>query len=222
MDLEERMKAYERVYHLFLPIRMPVIIRVDGRAFHTFTRRFERPFDWRFANGMDIVAERLFSEVQNARFCYIQSDEVSVLLVDYNRFDSQQWFGGELLKMASISASIASSAMTLHFSCEVSFDSRVFPIPEKDVCNYFLWRQRDATRNSIQMVARKYYSHKELDRKNNDEQQEMIFRAGDNWNDYPAYFKRGRGYDGGGILKELPIFSQDVGFLDKYLHIEEE
>ena len=222
MDLETRMKMYERSGIVYLPIRVPVILRVDGRAFHAFTRRFERPFDRCFAKGIDLVAERLLREVQNARFCYMQSDEVSVLLVDFNKFDSQQWFGGEVNKMVSISAGIASAVATKYFDEEVQFDSRVFVGPERDVLNYFIWRQRDATRNSIQMVARKHYSHKETMNKNLDELQEMIFQAGDNWNDYSAYFKRGRGCDVTGLDVSVPIFTQEMGYLEKYLAIEDE
>jgi len=222
MDLKKRMESYERNTTSFLPIRIPVIIRVDGRAFHTFTRKFEKPFDLTFAEGIDYVAACLFREIQNARFCYMQSDEVSVLLIDYNKFDSQQWFGGEYSKMISISASIAAAAATHKFNTELSFDSRIFPIPERDVLNYFIWRQRDATRNSIQMVARKHCSHKECHKKNLDELQELIFLNEDNWNNYSNYFKRGRVFDKDGLNVNIPIFTQDISFLEKYLIIEEE
>jgi tRNA(His) 5'-end guanylyltransferase len=222
MDLEYRMKAYEAATEMVLPLRAPVILRVDGRAFHTLTRGLDTPFDAEFAAAIDAVAGELMREVQNARCAYIQSDEVSVLLVDYNRFDSQQWFGGNIQKMTSISAGIASVAFTAEFGKKGVFDSRVFMVPERDIKNYFIWRQRDATRNSIQMVSRKYYSHKEVFMKNLAELQEMIFKAGDNWNNYQPYWKRGRMYDNEGIISSIPVFTQEPEYLDRFLEIEEE
>jgi len=221
MDMKNRMEAYEGAFQGVLPIRMPVVIRVDGRAFHTLLRKAKRPFDDGFKTAMDWVALVLMEEIQNARFAYTQSDEVSVLLVDYTRFESEQWFGGNIQKMVSISASVASVAFGGWWEQGV-FDSRVIPIPERDIVNYFIWRQRDWERNSIQMVARTFYSHGELLGKNCDEQQEMIFQKGVNWNDYPTHWKRGRVVTKGSVDEEIPIFSRDREYIGKFLRIEED
>jgi hypothetical protein len=73
-----------------------------------------------------------------------------------------------------------------------AFDARVFPLPEFEVCNYFIWRQQDWTRNSVQMMARSLFSHKECHKKNNSQLQEMIHQAGKNWNDLDIHLKRGQ------------------------------
>jgi len=222
MDLDSRMKTLEGVWDFVLPIRMPVVIRIDGKAFHSFTRNLERPFDQSLAEALDKTAIKLLLEIQNARFAYLQSDEISLLLIDYNRFNSQQWLGGRIQRMVSVSASIATAAFREHFGLEAYFDSRVFILPREEIINYFIWRQRDCVRNSIQMVAREYYSHKELHGIDNNMAQEMIFRAGDNWNDYPAYWKRGRIVSREGIDRDIPIFSRNQDYFEKFLIIEEE
>jgi tRNA(His) 5'-end guanylyltransferase len=215
------MKAYEVSYDFVLPIRCPAIIRIDGKAFHSFTKNLERPFDDRLAEALDAVAVDLLKEIQNSRFAYLQSDEISILLIDYNRFDSQQWLGGRLQRMVSISASIATEGFARHFGPNAHFDSRAFMLPREEIVNYFIWRQWDCVRNSIQMVARQYYSHKELISIDNDAAQEMIFQAGNNWDDYPAYWKRGRIISKEGIDKEIPIFSKCQNYFDKFLTIEQ-
>jgi len=222
MDIETRMKAYENAFNFILPIRCPVIIRIDGKAFHSFTRNLERPFDESLAEALDKTATKLLSEIQNARFAYLQSDEISLLLIDYNKFDSQQWLAGRVQRMASVSASVATAAFREYFGLEAYFDSRTFMLPREEIVNYFIWRQWDCVRNSIQMVARKYYSHKELHGIDNNMAQEMIFRAGDNWNDYPAYWKRGRIVSKDGIDRDIPTFSQNQDYFKKFLIIEEE
>lgn len=223
MNLASRMESYEDVSHeVYLIPRMPVIIRVDGKAFHTLLRKAKKPFDDEFAGWMDTVAIRLLEEIQNARFAYLQSDEVSLLLIDYNRFDTQQWFGGNREKVVSVSASIASAVLTLYYGRECYFDSRAFNLPEREVVNYFIWRQRDWERNSIQMVARCHYSHKQLDGKNKNEMQEMIFQKGTNWNDYATAWKRGRIITTDYIDGEIPIFSKNREYIEKFMEIEEE
>jgi len=221
MNIDDRMKAYEHVYRPFIMPRMPVIIRVDGKAFHTLTRTCERPFDKSLADAMDYAAMALVDEIQNARISYTQSDEISILLVDYNKFDSQQWFGGNINKMVSISACIASQAFSEKFGRKAYFDSRVFVLPEREVCNYFIWRQQDATRNSISMAAQSRFSHKQLHGVSTDQAQEMLFQDGINWNDYPTRFKRGGCSNGTEIDNEIPIFTQNRNYIEKHLEIEE-
>jgi len=222
MDLKERMEKYDLSFQYYLPHRIPAIVRIDGRAFHTLTKKMTKPFSQKFATCMDIIAMDLLAEIQNSRFAYLLSDEISLLLIDYNKFDSQQWFGGNLQKMVSVSAAIASASLSLWLKKRAEFDSRVFILPEREVVNYFIWRQRDCARNSIQMVARSLYSHKELEGKSNNKMQEMIFQKGINWNDYPVYWKRGRVVTKDGVDENIPVFSKDRKYIEKFMEIEEE
>lgn len=262
-SLGDRMKSYEDVFRLHLPIRMPVIIRIDGKAFHSYTKHCERPVDSRLVQVMNETAIELCEQVQGCRIAYVQSDEISLLVTNYQSVDSQSWFDNNLQKMASISAGIASATFTaksykiwdpnkdvvewsdhLPFSPErdirpAYFDSRIFVIPKEDVVNYFLWRQQDATRNSVQMLARSLYSHKECTNLNNSQLQELIFQKGINWNDCSTSQKRGRcivkKYTEKSALNpktqqyetalrsewivdnEIPIFSQDRNYINQYV-----
>jgi tRNA(His) 5'-end guanylyltransferase len=195
------MKQYEQPYQHVLPRRTYTIIRVDGRAFHTLLRGAEKPFDLGVMACMDYTTQMLCEEVQGARFAYVQSDEVSILLTDFDTVQTQAWFGGDLSKMVSISASVATWAFNgfapnadLTLSKYAEFDSRVFTIPDPvEVANYFLWRQRDATRNSILSAGQAYFSHAQLQNKSVGEVQEMLWAGHNvNWDAYPSEFKRGR------------------------------
>lgn len=188
------MKLYEAATRAVLPPRTYTIIRCDGRAFHTYLRGAEKPFDEQFAADMDHVAAVLCTEISGSVFAYTQSDEISVLAADFTSAGTQPWFGGVIQKMASVSASIATAAL-----CErrpgkpATFDARVFTIPATvDVANFFIWRQRDAVRNSISMAAQARFSHRQLQGVGSGGMQEMLFTAGINWNDYPDGLKRGR------------------------------
>lgn len=218
-SLGDRMKTYEGSYRISLPIRMPIIIRIDGKAFHTYTKGKKwdgtpagaplgNPVDAGLVECMNDTAIALCEEVQGVQLAYVQSDEISLLLNNYKTLDTQPWFDNNLQKMVSISAAIASVTFTQlswkvwgiidteeipqHITKEAYFDSRAFILPKEDVANYFLWRQQDATRNSVQMLARSLYSHKECTDKNNSELQELCFQKGVNWNDCPIPQKRGR------------------------------
>lgn len=209
-SLGDRMKAYEAATGTVLIPRMPTIIRVDGKAFHTFTRRINEENDPTSRYGpsekmhqvMMHTAEALCDEIQNAVLAYTQSDEISILLRDYDDLQTQQWFGGKVQKIVSVSASVAATAFNFFWEGQfgrlryvnelAQFDARVFQIPKEDVANYFIWRQKDATRNSVQFIARKHFSHKELHGKSNEQIQEMLWKEHDcNWNDYAAWKKRG-------------------------------
>lgn len=235
-SLGDRMKKYEKAFKYALPPRMPVIIRVDGRAFHTLTRGLETPFDNDFIFVMNDVAEALCEEIQGAQMAYVQSDEISILVHSYKRHESQGWFGNEIQKMVSVSAAVASAVFTANSERIwdrpriAQFDSRVFVLPEAEVCNYFIWRQQDFERNSVQMLARSIYSHKECDQKNNAELQEMCWQKGHNWNNQPTEFKRGRcvyRFSTGnryhwGLDTEIPQFKMDRDYIEQHLALEEE
>lgn len=224
-NLGQRMKHnYENAFRTYLPYRMPIIIRVDGRAFHTFTRDMERPFDVRFSVAMMKLSQYLLMNVGPARLTYSQSDEVSLLLHPYNKLTSEPWFGNEIQKIVSSTAALASAWFTWYYNKLAHFDARVFVLPESEVCNYFIWRQQDATRNSVQMAAQTQYSHKELLGKNNSELQEMLFRRGINWNDYESAFRRGfcvyRNDVGHMVDIDIPIFTQNRDYIERHLAIE--
>lgn len=266
--LGDRMKDYENVPRISLTKKMPVIIRLDGKAFHSFTRGMKRPFDPVLIETMQRTAQFLCENVMNCKLAYTQSDEISLLLIDYEKNESQQWFQNSLQKMVSVAASMATLAfnkalkdvvteieldtlltfnedgltiqghdMTLYRDkyMKAMFDARAFTIPKEEVCNYFIWRQQDASRNSVQMVAQSLFSHKQLHGKNTGELQDMMFTEhGVNWNDYPTHQKRGtcivkEQYDKDGAMRsrwipdlEIPIFTQDRDYIDKYVFFDKE
>lgn len=222
-DLGDRMKGHERVYTQFLPRRTNILMRMDGRAFHTLTRNMDKPFDKLFIRAMDEVALALAEEISGATLVYVQSDEISVVMQDFKTIGTQAWFGGNIQKMTSVAGSIATEAFN-HFYQEngidtrINFDARVWTIADPvEVENYFVWRQQDCSRNSVQMVARSLYSHKELEGKNNPTLQDMIHDKGQNWNDYPIGERRGRCIvkvaGGWQIDKSIPVFTQDREYL---------
>lgn len=184
-DLGRRMKDYyETIPKTKLMRRTPVAIRIDGKAFHTFTRGFQKPFDDVLIESMQETMKYLCENIQGCVLGYTQSDEITLILVDYKTLSSDAWFGYEVQKMCSISASMATMAFNRVFSKRVGgiyfeempyleaydksvnlgamFDARCFNVPKEEVTNLIYWRQLDASRNSIQMVGQAYFSHKEL------------------------------------------------------------
>lgn len=235
--LGERMKGqYEVRSRQLLPRRTYTIIRLDGKAFHTYTRGLKKPFDKDLINDMDNVVVKILPEIQGAQFAYVQSDEISILLTDFAKENTDAWFDGNVQKMVSVSASLMTAEFNklrilrklqnhkrgsgIHcdkffyerfYSSEIediniaTFDSRVFTIPDRiEVMNYFIWRNNDASRNSISMVAQSLYSHKELHGKSSSDKQEMIFKKGINWSEYDKSLKNGRL-----IVRELYISTEN-------------
>ena len=220
-NLGKRMKEfYEQVPKTRLVRRMPVAIRIDGKAFHTFTRGFQKPFDKVLMQSMQETTKYLCENIQNCVFGYVQSDEITLILVDYKELNTSAWFDYEVQKLCSISASMATMAFNKFFYENVRkfsfnrteapardkllntyldaikkgamFDARCFNIPKEEVTNLVYWRQLDATRNSIQMVGQANFSHRELQNKTCNMIQDMLHeQKGINWNDYPTVCKRG-------------------------------
>lgn len=212
-SLGNRMKEqYENRTRILLPRRTYTIIRLDGKAFHNLTRGLDKPFDKDFMWIMDLIAMEFCKEIQGAVLTYTQSDEISVLLTDFEKETTEAWFNGNIQKIVSISASLA----TYHFNENIKmlakyqkkwfididnrgdvkyglFDARVFTIPDPiEVENYFISRQKDAIRNSLAMYAQSFYSHKELNGKSQVDMHNMIYAKGKNWNSLSNGFKRGR------------------------------
>ena len=274
--LGDRMKNnYENRYRFYLTRRTPVIIRVDGNAFHTFTRGLDRPFDYDFMKIMQYTCKDLCEFIQGCVGGYVQSDEISLLLIDYNTIDTDAWFDYNLQKVTSLAAARATMTFNKLVSelvddlassgyvnsqfegCEAKesecwrkynlwfpkqnhaiFDARAFNIPKEEVTNYFIWRQKDATRNSIQSAGQAVFSHKELHRKSQADIQEMLFKKGINWNDYPIPAKRGafvRRYletiereDGVVIVRNpwyiddlMPILTEDRNYIEELVYVGE-
>jgi tRNA(His) guanylyltransferase len=201
-SLGDRMKRYEQASEYYLTRRVPAIIRLDGSCFHTWTRGLGRPFDDNLRSCMEYAAYKTCKEIEGARFAYTQSDEITILLVDYQTVKTEAWFDYRVPKMCSIAASICSTAFAgacLKYLPDqikkkgfARFDARVYSVPKEDVSNAFLWRQQDCTRNSIQAVGQTNFSHKQLHGKSCDEIQEMLFKEKTiNWNDTPSRYKRG-------------------------------
>jgi tRNA(His) 5'-end guanylyltransferase len=188
-------RNYENRVRYYLPRRTYTIIRLDGRAFHTYTRHLAKPFDEDLITHLQATARTLCHEVSGTCLAYLQSDEISLVVTDFRWAQTEAWFDGNVQKIASVTASIATAYFNrLRPNGPVAmFDSRVFTIPDPcEVANYLIWRQRDWVRNSIRMLGGVYLSHREMEGLNGGEIQELLFhRHGVNWNDTPDHLKRG-------------------------------
>ena len=199
-DFGERMKFYESFEseRRLCPL-LPVIARMDGIAFHSFTAGLTRPYDERLSALMIEVAEFLLQHF-GADAAYTQSDEIT-LGWHLESYDTELFCGGRIQKLNSHLASKTSvrfnrllpKLIPEKAAEEASFDARVFSVPNlAEAANQFLWREQDAAKNSISMAARAKFSHNKLMNKSGPEMQEMMFQeCGINWNDYPNFFKRG-------------------------------
>lgn len=189
LSLDDRMKQYEYVTRTYLTRRIPAIIRIDGKAFHSFTKGLRKPFDAILMAAMRNTMKSLCENIQGCVLGYTQSDEITLVLTDYEKIETDAWFGYNIQKIASISASMATMYFNKFFRAEVAaaavleeykddseylvnlyrkidtavFDSRVFSLPKDEVVNCLIWRQQDAVRNSIQSVGQAYFSAKQLD-----------------------------------------------------------
>lgn len=220
-SLATRMKDYESVSKTRLTRRTPVIIRIDGKAFHTFTKGMRRPFDYVLTETMRETTRYLCENIQGCVLGYTQSDEISLVLVDYKTLETSAWFNNEVQKISSISASMATMAFNkffrryvenLYYNTKVAmtdeeerrwyelyeskfdiamFDARCFNLPKEEVTNYIYWRQLDAMRNSIQAVGQANFSQTQLNLKSCNDIKDMLKQKGINWDDFPTGLKRG-------------------------------
>ena len=273
-SLGNRMKQYEGISRNFLTRRVPAIIRIDGKAFHTLTKGMRKPFDRILMTAMQQTMKYLCENIQGCVFGYTQSDEITLVLTDYEKITTDAWFGYNVQKMTSVSASMATLAFNDAFARIVNdeynkiiyseqqtpemeeylkffdnyfnkintalFDSRAFTVPKEEVCNCLIWRQQDATRNSIESVGQANFSHKALMNKSCNDIQDMLWKEhGINWNDFPTDCKRGsccyRVLTNTTVINpktqeeipvtrnlwtidtEIPIFTQDRDFIERLL-----
>ena len=215
-NLGDRMKGnYENRAKTQLLRRTPVIIRLDGKAFHTFTRGFKKPFDDILTEAMQQTMLTLCKEIQGCVLGYTQSDEITLVLTDYAKLGTSAWFNYDIQKVCSISASIATLSFNKCFLNEIQnkdesnsglaesiyyqawlkgalFDSRCFNIPKEEVANCILWRQQDAIRNSINSVGQANFSHKELQGLSTDQiLKKLLEEKQIDWNKLPVHLQRG-------------------------------
>lgn len=239
-SLATRMKEYEAAVDYRIIHRLPIILRIDGCKFSNFTKKIkvEKPFDKRFSEAMAETAIQTAKKIQGCVFAYTQSDEISLVIRTDQSAEATPWFDNRILKMASVSASFATGAFNMQIVHDepAAFDCRPIALPSMtEVVNCLIFRQRDATRNSI-LNAALYDMGKKVGmgtarkmafKKNQSELQELMFKeAGINWNDYPAEYKRGivicreekeiQTENGPAIRKPwvaspAPIFSSDEG-----------
>jgi tRNA(His) 5'-end guanylyltransferase len=200
-SLGDRIKAYESVTNYKLLPKTPLFIRIDGKAFHTFTRGLKKPYSEVLIATMANAALETSKHMSGFKLAYVQSDEATFMLTDYDTYATQPWFNYELNKLVSISASLFTAYFNDFWQMqqeEVSrgprlavFDSRAFSMPIEDAPNAFIWRQRDWERNSIQMLARANYSHNELAGQKIPDIHEMLHKKGINWAKQTEQIKNG-------------------------------
>lgn len=237
-DFGKRMKTYENSYRFTLPRRMPVILRIDGCHFHTFTRGMDKPFDDKLIEAFWETCKFLGENIMGAKLIYHQSDEISILITNYDTIQTDSWFSNNLQKMASVSASMAAAKFNevirkSYPDKELAFfDSRAWVIPQDEVNNYFTWRQQDASKNSISMAAFANFAHKDLHGLSGNQLQEKLFsEKGINWDKFPTWKKRGACIIKKEYLKEnamrrrwetdldIPLFSKDRNYVERFVYL---
>ena len=224
--LGNRMKEqYEDRFRLFLPRRSYTIIRLDGKGFHQFTRKLQKPFCQELIDSL-LLSAFYTCNYLNAEFAYCQSDEISILLTDFAKPETQAYFNGNLQKIVSVTSSIFTAhfnhfwnwqnrqKLIDHIDDLAFFDARAFSIADEvEVENYFLWRQKDWNRNSLQMLARAHYSQAKLHGKKAAEIHELLYKVGVNWAELPIQLKNGlmvvKMPEGGYVIKPAFTFSGD-------------
>ena len=229
-SLGDRMKEnYENRYRFYLTRRTPVVIRLDGKAFHTITKKCDKPFDGPFCTAMDVTAGMLVNDIQGSKLAYVQSDEISILLTDFDRFNTDAWFDYNIQKIVSVSAGMASAYFSQHWESYVAlgdklsmgiFDCRAFNLPKEEVCNYFIWRQQDWFKNSLQMLARAHFSHKQLKGKKTQDLHDMLYKQGINWTEQSNRYKNGCCYikiDGEWLMRSELIFTKEREVVENLL-----
>lgn len=271
LDIGNRMKTfYEQIPQTKLMRRCPVAIRLDGKAFRTFTRNLKKPFDRVLMDAMQETMLNLCLEIQGCVFGYTQSDEITLILIDYQTYHTEAWFDYEIQKMCSISASMATKffnqffrhyahdfvtdnyVLTSEARCNLTldqiqkrakaymdaenegamFDARCFNVPKEEVANLLYWRQLDAMRNSVQMIARANFSNSEIKNKSNKELKGMLGEIGIFWENFPLDAQRGSccyridvedaKRPRWTLDREIPIFiGDDRSFIEKHILVGE-
>ena len=239
---------YENRSKTYLTRRTAVIIRIDGCHFHTFCRGLQKPFDPIFIKTMQETTKSLCENIQGCKIGYVESDEISLLLTDYDTLQTDAWFDYSVQKICSVSASMATLFFNKYWQKNITkttdkeyyevlkkkselgayFDARAFNLPKEEVANYFIWRQNDATRNSIQSLAQANFSQKQIHSLNNSQLQDKLHGEKDiNWNDCKTVEKRGscviHVFDKSInrsrwiVDEEIPVFTQSRDYIENIL-----
>lgn len=232
-NLGDRIKDYENITRYSLPRRTYTILRLDGKAFHTYTKGLKKPFDSELSKDITSSVSLLLKEMGGAKFAYCQSDEISILMTDVENISSQVWFNGNIQKIASVSSSILTAQFNarrvirqvVQYSSETekiklaNFDCRVFSIPDRiEVMNYFRWRNQDCRRNSISMVAYSLFSHKSLQGKSSKDKMSMIEeKIGKSYHEAYSDSEKYGTLVFRDLIKEGWDFSKDNGELLKFI-----
>lgn len=238
--LSDRMKEYEHTYRTKLTKRLPVIIRIDGKAFHTYTRGMQKPFDEVLSNAMWETSKFLAENVMGCKLVYTQSDEISLLITNYDKLTTESWFDNNIQKMVSIASSLATakfnSIMCVAYPEKelAFFDARAFVLPKEEVNNYFLFRQQDAVKNSISMVAQANFKHSELQGLNGISMQdklllekEVVYNNIETWKKrgiciVKKEFKKAESLRRKWIVDtEIPVFSEQPEYVTQHVYLEE-
>jgi tRNA(His) 5'-end guanylyltransferase len=227
-SLSNRMKKYEDIYRNKMSPRMPVIIRLDGKSFHTWTKGLDKPFDDTYIAIMANVMKQVTDNIQGAVFSYCQSDEISIFIRNYDNINSQSWFDNNIQKMVSVAASMTTAVFnklvnqTFDSMPLALFDARAFTLPKDEIINYFIYRQNDAIRNSIRGLAVHYLGHDACIGKSNIQVKEMMRELDQpiDWDYLPIHKKRGMAYNTKNNIVDalIPVFSESREYIG--VHIE--
>ena len=234
---------YENRSKTYLMRRSNVIVRIDGCHFHNYCKGLQKPFDPIFIKTMQQTTKSLCENIQGCKIGYVESDEISLLLTDYDTLQTDAWFNYSVQKICSVSASMAALFFNKYWQKNVVelsafykskselgayFDARAFNLPKEEVTNYFIWRQNDTTRNSIQSLAQANFSQKQIHSMNNSQLQDKLHEEkGINWNDCKTVEKRGScvihvfdksiNHSKWIIDEEIPIFTQNRDYIENIL-----
>ena len=234
--LGSRMKEYEHVTRTKLPRRMPVLIRIDGKAFHTYTKGIKKPFDETLMAAFWETCQYLAKKISGCKVVYHQSDEISLLLTNDDTLETEPWYDNNILKLVSVSASLATAKFNevIHKTYPdkelAIFDARAFVLPKEEVNNYFVWRQQDAMRNSVSAVGQAHFKHKELQGLRGDAiKRKLMEEKAVIWDDMPIAHQRGVCIIRDTYLKDeavrhhwkveddIPVFAKEPMYIQKFL-----
>lgn len=228
-SIGDRMKSYEAPTTSRVVFKgQPLVVRLDGKAFHTFTKGMARPFDQKLSDLMVGTTKALVDRF-HALVGYCQSDEITLVWYLPSESSAEYPFAGRLQKVESLTAAFATAwfnrNLGQYFPDKVdalpTFDSRAFVVPNlMEAYHAVLWRQQDCTKNAISMAAQSMFSHKALQNKNGPAMQEMMFsQHGVNFNDYPSAFKRG--VFAKRIRRERPLTADEKAKMPPHLRNDE-
>lgn len=197
--LGDQMKMYEKKFHSeYLMPGLPIVMRFDGNAFHTFTKDLVKPYDKDLAQTFQCTVDDLIKEL-NPDLAYHQSDEISLFWFNHDitkqlPFDGkvQKWLSVYAAKCTAIFNSYIQGFLPEKYEERPVFDARVFQFPRWDIAyDYFVWRQWDARKNSVSMAAHVFFSNTELHGKHTAEKIQMLYTKGINFAAYPESFRQG-------------------------------